>query len=122
MRSRIIYGKKKRFFLDDREVTREEYDAAVPNRIADLLAAAQPPAGQMPAGWPMTMDALAVRPKQIAEAMERDRLHGVPTNYTPQGDPIITDRGHRRDYVRMRGCFDRNAGYGDPSPTSRSGE
>ena len=65
--------------------------------------------------WPMVSDAVAVMPNQIQEAAEAARKHGVPTDFTPKGQPIFTSPRHRRDYCeRVRGVVDRNAGYSDP--------
>lgn len=66
--------------------------------------------------WPMESDAAGVHPAQIAEAMEHDRRHGVPTEYTPDGNPLYTSRDHRARHCRANGLYDRNAGYADASP------
>jgi hypothetical protein len=54
-----------------------------------------------------------VHPEQIPEAMAVDAQHGVPTQYTPGGDPIITSRSHFNRYLKAHGLFNRAAGYGD---------
>jgi len=64
--------------------------------------------------WPMASDAMGVHPDQIAEVMEYDRKHGVPTEYTADGRPILTSREHRKRYAEAHRFFDRNGGYGDP--------
>ena len=67
------------------------------------------PASSVPGHtWPMTSDALAVHPKQIAEFREHARKSGVPTDFTKTGEPILTSPGHRRKYMKSRGFFDRN--------------
>lgn len=65
------------------------------------------------AGWPMVSDAAAVAPSQISEAREIDRANGVPTNYTPQGQPVFENRAHRKRYLRAHRMFDKSGGYGD---------
>jgi hypothetical protein len=64
--------------------------------------------------YPYPSDALGVNPSQVQQFMENDRKHGVPTEYTPEGQPIMRDRAHRRRYCKLYGVVDRNAGYSDP--------
>lgn len=71
------------------------------------------------AGWPMTSNAMGVHPSQVRQAEEHSRRMGVPTHYTPTGEPILTSRSHRRRYAHAIGMYDRNAGYGDPAPRNR---
>ena len=66
--------------------------------------------------WPMESYAAGVHPKQIPEMREFDKKHGVPTDYTPDGDPRFTSPKHRRKYCEAHGMFDRNAGLSDPVP------
>ena len=66
--------------------------------------------------WPMASYAAGVHPKQIPEMKKFDREHGVPTDYTEEGDPVLTSPSHRRKYCQAHGLFDRNAGYSDPVP------
>lgn len=113
-KAKIIYGTKTRFFVDDVEVTRAQFDKAFPNRIQDLLKTGKGPDGNRSACWPMKgSDALSVIPKRIPEAMQSDAEHNVPTEYTSEGQPIFRDRGHRREYLKAYGYHDRSGGYGD---------
>jgi hypothetical protein len=65
-------------------------------------------------GWtPIVSDALAVHPDQVEEATQDAIAKGVPTEFLPDGRPILTSRSHRRDYLRAYGFHDRNGGYGD---------
>lgn len=66
--------------------------------------------------WPHASYAAGVHHKQIPEMMEFDKKHGVPTEYTEDGDPIHTSRSHRRKYHEAHGIFDRSAGYSDALP------
>ena len=59
-------------------------------------------------------DSMGVNPKQIPAMMERDKKHGVPTEYDGQGRPILRSRKHRKEYAKSRGFFDRDGGYSDP--------
>lgn len=56
--------------------------------------------------WPAASDSLAYEPKQVREAMERDRKAGVPTSYDGDGRPILRSEKHRRAYYAMRGVQD----------------
>ena len=75
--------------------------------------------GRQPSTYPYASDAAGVDPSQIPEQMAHDTEHGVPTEYTRTGEPIMRDAAHRRDYMRANGLFDRNAGYSDPEPVNR---
>lgn len=66
--------------------------------------------------WPMASYAAGVHPKQIPEMRKIDEKNGVPTDYTPDGDPIFTGPKHRKRYCEAHGMFDRNAGHSDPVP------
>jgi hypothetical protein len=117
-RARIIYGRKNRYFADEREVTREEFDRLFPTRIKDLLSSGRAPDGHRSSCWPQKgSDALCVQPQQIAEAHQLARDRGVSTEFTREGQPIFTSQRHRRDYcqkVETR-VVDRNGSYGDPT-------
>jgi putative FmdB family regulatory protein len=69
-----------------------------------------------PGTWPMESDAAGVHPDDVPEMMKKDAEYGVKTEYTRDGNPIFTGPEHRRKYCRVHGLFDRNAGYGDPTP------
>lgn len=66
--------------------------------------------------WPLTSYAAGVHHKQIPEMRKFDKKHEVITDYTPDGDPILTSPSHRRKYCQAHGLYDRNAGYSDPIP------
>ncbi len=68
--------------------------------------------------WPMKSLAMGVHTSQIKEAMERNKKAGVTgVTYDPKtGDAILSDRGARRDLMRVHGFHDRNGGYGDDHP------
>lgn len=86
--------------------------------LCDLFAGGEMLPSQTPAAWPKTSYALACLPNQVEEKMAFDKLHGVPTEYkkTPDGyaaEPVFTDRGHRKRYMKAHGCHDNSGGYGD---------
>jgi len=69
--------------------------------------------------WPMASYAAGISPDEIAEFRKLDRANGVPTEYTPDGDPVFTSARHRREYCQAHGLYDRNAGFSDPVPANR---
>jgi sugar/nucleoside kinase (ribokinase family) len=66
-----------------------------------------------PGCWPMTSIALGVHPAQVGDAVAEAKRKGVPTEFLPDGRPILRDRAHRRAYMKALGYFDRDAGYSD---------
>lgn len=72
-----------------------------------------------PGNWPMESDAAGGHPDDVPQKRKIDALHGVPTEYSPDGNPIFTGPQHRRAYCRVHGLYDRNAGYADPTPHNR---
>lgn len=112
MKARIVYGSRGlRYYLDGVEVSERKFRKAQPP-----VASGGDPALQVPkscSAWPILSDALAVHPKQIEEAMERDRRHGIQTDYAEDGRAILRDRAHRREMMRSLQVHDNNGGYGD---------
>lgn len=115
MKAKIVYGRSplKRFYLDDVEVTEEEFHAAVPTRVGDLLKAGKPPDGHRPACWPATSWALSVHPKQVKEANARAKRHGIAVRYDATGKCHLSGKGARRDLMRLEGMHDNEGCYGD---------
>jgi hypothetical protein len=58
--------------------------------------------------YPYASYAMGVHPKQLPEAREQLARAGVSTDFTPDGDPIITSRAHRRKVMKAVGMHDRN--------------
>lgn len=67
-------------------------------------------------GYPYESEAMAVDAEDIPRAREIARAHGLNTEYTPTGEPIITSAGHRLAHMRAFGFYDRN---GVSSPRNR---
>lgn len=109
----VISGSVVTYFVNGGEVTKDEYDAAFPSKLAELLEDGATLPGGTKTCWPMVSDGLACHPDQIPEIMERDKRNGVPTARDGQGRPILTSRGHRRELLRLEGFHDKHAGYGD---------
>lgn len=68
---------------------------------------------------PMVCEALAVDPLEVKYEKQLDREQGLSVNYNEHGCPIFESRKQRNDYVRAKGYFDKNAGYGDVCPQNR---
>lgn len=122
-RAKIIYGRKNRYFADDREVTKAEFDRIFPSRFHDLIHSnGSVPDGHRSGCWPMVSDSCAIHPTQAQEIFEKARKSGVPTEFrVDKGSglvqPVFTSQAHRREYARkVEGMLDRNACYGDPTP------
>lgn len=118
MKLRIVFGehgKPNTYFIDGVEVTQEEFDARRPV-VEEFSANAL-------VGWkPIVSDALGVHPHQVNEAREDAMKKGVPTDFTPTGEPILRSREHRKAYMRAYGFYDRDAGYGDAQRGSFKGD
>jgi len=61
------------------------------------------------AGWPLTCFASGVNAAQAGELRDFLSRKGVPTEVTPQGDPVYRNARHRRKALKARGMFDRMA-------------
>jgi hypothetical protein len=109
MEGRIIgFGERTRYLLDGLPVSKEAFDRAFPDRLDDggttCSLSHTPVKGSL---------ALAVHPAQVEEAREQARRHGVPTEYQPDGTPIITSRAHQKALCKIRGVHNNDGGYGD---------
>lgn len=60
-------------------------------------------------GWPLTCFASGVNANQAQELRDFLAVRGVPTEVTPDGDPVYRDARHRRKALKARGLFDKKA-------------
>lgn len=60
-------------------------------------------------GWPLECIASGVNAEQAGELREHLAKAGVPTEVTPDGNPVYRDANHRRKALKARGMFDRSA-------------
>jgi hypothetical protein len=95
-------GANQRYYLDGREVPREEFDRAFPPRDCSG-------GGGLVGFKPLHSDALCVHPAQREEAIEDAKGKGVPTEFDLEGRPVFTSSRHFRDYARRYGF--RHKGY-----------
>jgi hypothetical protein len=104
------HGPTKAYLLDGVEVSKEEFDEAIPN--APVVEGD----GEGLIGWHRAIesDALACHPLQIPEIMARNAKHGLHVEYNAEdGRPILRDRGQRRALLKIEGMIDRQGGYSD---------
>lgn len=100
-------GAKTRYLLDGCEVTKATFDKQFPDQpIGDG-------SGLLGLIRPHPSDALAVHPAQVAEATLNAKIKGVPTEFLPDGRPLMRSRAHQKEYIRAYGFFNKDGGFGD---------
>jgi hypothetical protein len=115
MKGKIIFGthrKPDRYFLDDVEVAKKQYDKAFP-QVPDFSGGVAPEAS---ADWnkPILSMGLGVVKKRIKDAEALCRQHGAPTDFsTHRGLPVLRNRAHRRQVLKIFQMRDHDGGYGD---------
>lgn len=67
-------------------------------------------------GWPLVSDGLGVHTSQIAGATRHARAAGCDVSFNEIGQCVVPNREQRNRYMKLRGNFDRDAGYGDRGP------
>lgn len=93
-----------RFYLGGIEVSEKEYRRVYP------LPKQDDSAGESFVTFkPMASRGLAVQPKQVKEATEFAAKNGVPTEYLPDGRPMIVSSRHFRELAKLSGM--RHHGY-----------
>lgn len=116
MKGRIVkdqYSSETKYYLGDAEVTKEEYDAAFPSKLDELLGGNAPNlASNTPSCWPKKSRAFAVHPKQVEEANKRNKRMGCNVRYDKDGSAILPDRGARRDLLKVEGFHDNESFFG----------
>lgn len=121
MYSKIVWGSrgKKTYYLgvtkdSMKECTEEEFDAAFPAKIKDLLKTQTPQNTLMQTSkaWPRKSDALGVHPSQKAAAEAQSINFGVPTEFDGKtGQAILRDNAHQRELQKAMGWQNNDAGY-----------
>jgi len=80
----------------------------------------QLPRDTYPQNWPMKSDAAGCLVHEIPKRMEQLRRRGVRCEFDPRtGEAIFDNASHRKQVLQAMGMYDRNAGYGDPSPRNQ---
>lgn len=109
MTFRIIgSGNKTRYLIDNKEVSKKEFDRACPDKPLDFSRGAS-----SVTLWskPVLSNALACHPDQIPEVMERNRKAGVNVDYTSEGQPILRSSRDKLNLMRLEKCHDRDGAY-----------
>ena len=78
-------------------------------RAAERDFAAEHAPRRAGSGWPMTCFASGVNAEQSGELRDFLAKAGVPTEVTPDGDPVYTSAAHRKRALKARGFFDRQS-------------
>lgn len=109
-KGRIVYrgvmGETKAYFLGDREVTKEEFDAAFPPKELGV------PDGHRCNLYPYVSEAFAVHPDQVDAANERARKAGIGARYEKgTGMCMIDSDGDKVKLAKLEGFVNRQAGY-----------
>jgi len=60
-------------------------------------------------GWPMECIASGVNAEQGKELADHLKKNGVPTEVTPDGNPVYRDKKHRDKALKVRGMHDRSS-------------
>lgn len=100
---KIVYGrggKPDRFYVGGKEVT-----------AAEFRKRCKPRGGRVKAGdrllvsnlscWPLIDESLAVHPKQVEQANERNRRRGIGTRYDAKGFAHIPDAADNRRLIKL---------------------
>jgi hypothetical protein len=61
------------------------------------------------AGWPMECYASGVNANQAQELRDHFDKAGVPTEVTPDGDPVYRNPKHRKKALKCRGLVDKDS-------------
>lgn len=116
MKLRITGGgdKPKSYFLDGKEVTKEEADAAFPDKEGI-------PLGHQPGAWRQRMLSLSCHPSQVAAIRERNKRHGITDiEYDNDGTCWALSRAGRQKLLALEGVHDKDGGYGDDHASNSS--
>lgn len=93
--------------IDGREVSEEEFRRRLPPA----------PDGEGPSSLsstpPHLSEGLSVHPDQVQEAIEDAKRKGVPTEFRPDGRPVMRSRAHQKAYLKAYGFHNRDGGFGD---------
>jgi len=108
-------GDKTRYVIDGKEVTKEVFNMAFPDKPLDFSRGAS-----SVTLWnkPVVSNALACHPDQIPEIMERNRKAGVNIDYNSEGQPILRSSRDKLNLMRVENCHDRDGAYSSGGPRS----
>lgn len=109
-----------RYLVDNKPVTKEEFDRLFAEEKATLPQIAPPEdleeglEGNRPWTKAIVSDALAYHPRQVAEARDYLAKRGIsPDVVRPDGKVVLPDRATRRQLLRVNRMHDNGGGYSD---------
>lgn len=90
---------KPRYFIDDVEVSKAEYERRSPKKGRAVLSTGVPQGTVQSSSkaWPRVSRALGVHPKQKKKAEAESIRLGVPTEFDSKGNAILLSTAHQRD-------------------------
>lgn len=105
-RVKVVCGNPFRYFINDVEVSKEDYDKAFPDKEPGV------PDGHRPNLYPYVSDAFAVHPSQVEEANERARKCGIGVKYQKgTGLAEIASDGDKVKLAKLEGFANKQGGY-----------
>lgn len=107
---------RERYFIDHKEVAKEEFDRAMADEKSKLPVIEEDPelTGNRPWSKPIESQALAYHPRQVAEARAHYEKHGLPGQLIREdGKVVLPDRATRKRVLKLNNMHDNNGGYGD---------
>lgn len=90
----------------------KEYVAQIGTIIGCVVKKPKGFGGKPCSTWPRESAAMGVSETQVKDAMAEDRRKGVPTDYTKDGNPILTSPGHEKAYMKAHGFHHRGGAMG----------
>lgn len=94
------------YFVNGKRVSEKEF-----NELCRPTKPGVPHAAN--ARYPKKSKSAAVHRRQVKEAEEHAKALGVPTDYTPEGEPVFTSRAHQKRFAKAHGMHNYDGGYGD---------
>lgn len=96
------------YLLGGREVTREEFDAAFPSKLDELLGGngVEVMTNTRPGCWPMVSRSMGVLPSQVAEGNADLKKAGVNCHYEKNGGLVIPDQAAKKKVMKHKGTTD----------------
>lgn len=104
----------KHYFIQHKEVTREEYEAVHPSLnpkgLIGMFATASKKA------WPYTSTSVGCHPSDRKKFMEQMAKLGVPTLFDREGRAVFTSREHQRRFCQATGRVNYDETWSDKGP------
>ncbi len=96
------------YLLNDKEVTKAEFDAAFPSKLAGLFGS-EVAAMCRPSGWPMVSMGMGCHPADVPTANEVLKKHGSAARHRKDGRLEIPTELERRRVAKIKGMKDNNS-------------